>query len=66
MKVKAYWKSTNPFIPNVDLLGYSKTVDVPDNTDMGQLKEFAISDSRDGYVFEKFEIIEEKQCPVQS
>ena len=56
-KVKAYWKSKNPFIPNVNLLTYSKTVEVPDDTDMEELKEFAIADSRESYTFDRLEEI---------
>ena len=60
MKVKAYWKSKNPFIPDVEKLGYSKTVEVPDDTDLEQLKEFAIQDSMEGYFFDRLEIIEQE------
>ena len=53
MKVKAIWRSINPFLINVDQLSYSKTVDVPDDTDMDELKQFAIEDSLPGYAFYK-------------
>lgn len=55
MKVKAIWRSKNPFHPDIDRLSYSKTVEVPDDTDMDELKKFAIEDSKDGYVFINFE-----------
>ena len=57
MKVRAHWKSINPFIPDIDQLGYTKTVDVPDDTDMKFLEEAAKQDSRNGYRFDKIEII---------
>lgn len=57
MKVKAIWRSKNPFHPDIDRLSYSKTVEVPDDTDMDELKKFAIEDSLDGYFFSKFEIL---------
>lgn len=59
MKVKATWRNKNPFEPNIDRLSYTKTVEVPDDTDMDVLKEFAITDSKQGYVFIKFEKIDE-------
>lgn len=58
MKVKAYWKSKNPFLPRWEDLAYSKTVDVPDDTDMDELEQHAKDDSKDGYVFDKLEKIE--------
>lgn len=57
MKVKAYWKSINPFHPDPNQLGYTKTVDVPDDTILDELKDFAEADSRSGYVFDKFEVL---------
>ena len=57
MKVKAICKSINPFIPDVNQLSYSKTIEVPDDTDMEQLKQFAIEDSRQGYRFDRLEVI---------
>ncbi len=59
MKVKAYWKSKNPFLPDVEDLSYSKTVEVPDNTSLEDLKKFAIKDSREGYSFDKLEKLEQ-------
>ncbi len=58
MKVKAIWRSKNPFRPDIDSLSYSKTVEVPDDTDMEELKKFAIEDSLEGYFFTKFEILQ--------
>ncbi|NQU54088.1 MAG: hypothetical protein HQ522_16285 [Bacteroidetes bacterium] len=55
MKVRAYYKSINPFRPNIEDLRYSKTVDVPEGTDMEVLEKFAIEDTRSGYVFDKIE-----------
>lgn len=57
MEIKATWKSKNPFIPDVTELGYTKTVKVPDDTDIKVLEDFAKEDTLDGYVFEKIEII---------
>ncbi|MAX23413.1 MAG: hypothetical protein CMJ19_02820 [Phycisphaeraceae bacterium] len=57
MKVKATWKSKNPFHPDISQLGYTKTVDVPDDTDLEELKQYAISDTRNGYLFDKLEVI---------
>jgi len=54
MKVKAYWVSINPFRPNVNDLAYTKIVEVPDDTDMEDLKKFAEKDSKEGYRFDKF------------
>lgn len=53
--VKAIWKSKNPFKVNPDDLQYSKTIEVRTDTDMEQLKEFAIEDSKEGYSFVRFE-----------
>lgn len=57
MKVKAIWRSKNPFHTDIDRLSYSNTVEVPDDTDMEELKKFAIEDSMDGYVFLNFETL---------
>ncbi len=51
MKVKTYWRSDNPC--------YTKTVEVADDTDMEELKQYAINDSKNGYHFHKFVILEE-------
>ena len=58
MKIKAIWKSKNPFHPDVTQLSYTKIVEVPDDTDMEELKQFAIKDSRPGYTFDKLEKIQ--------
>lgn len=58
MKVKAYWKSINPFRINIDELGYTKTVEVPNDTDLKVLEDFAKEDSKNGYRFDKLEVIE--------
>jgi hypothetical protein len=58
MKVRAYWKSINPFHPDIDQLSYSKTVDVPDDTDLKVLEDFAKEDSRNGYRFDRLEILQ--------
>jgi len=58
MKVKAYWKSKNPFHPDINQLGYTKTVEVPDNTDLKDMEQFAKDDSRNGYRFDKIEVVE--------
>lgn len=55
MKIKAFWKSNNPFIPDPTALVYTKTVEVPDNTDLKKLEEFAKSDTLPGYHFDKIE-----------
>jgi hypothetical protein len=57
MKIQAIWKSKNPFNPDVDMLRYQKTVEVPDDVDIEELKKLAVKDSKDGYVFEKFNIL---------
>lgn len=54
MKIKAIWSSKNPFIPDISMLSYQKTVEVPDDTDMEKLREMAIEDSKEGYVFKEF------------
>lgn len=59
MKVKAIWKSKNPFNPDINQLRYSKTVNVPDDTDMEELEKHAKNDSQEGYVFDKFEPIKQ-------
>ena len=51
MKVKAIYnrKIRNPFIPDINQLvrnnSYSKTVEVPDDTDMDVLRKFAEEDA---------------------
>lgn len=55
MKVKAHWKSINPFQPDISQLGYTKTIEVPDDTDMKELEEFAKNNSKEGYKFDKLE-----------
>ena len=57
-KIRAYWKNKNPFIPDINQLIYTKTIEVPDDIDMEQLKIFAIEDSKQGYIFDKFEVID--------
>lgn len=56
MKVKATWKSINPCNPDINQLGYAKTVIVPDDTDLKELEKFAKEDSRNGYRFNKLEV----------
>ena len=58
MKVKAYWKNKNPFHPDISQFGYTKTVDVPDDTDLADIEKFAKDDCRNGYRFDKIEVIE--------
>ena len=58
-KVKAFWKSKNPFRPNIEDLGYSKIIEVPSDTDMEELEDFAKEDSMEGYRFDRFEILAE-------
>ncbi len=55
MKIKATYKNLNPFHPDINRLGYSKTVEVPDDTNMDQLKQAAIEDTRNGFRFDKIE-----------
>lgn len=55
MKVKAIYRSKNPFLPNVKDLRYSKTVDVPDDTSMEVLEEFAKEDCRKNYELQSIE-----------
>ena len=57
MKVKATWISINPFIPDFDQLGYSKTIDIPDNSNLEEIERFARKDSINGYRFDKLEIL---------
>lgn len=60
MMVKAKYKKIglNPFKLVFDLEDfYSKTVEVPDDTDLDQLKMFAIEDTMAGYEFMKLEKI---------
>lgn len=59
MKIKAHWKSKNPFNPDIDRLAYTKTVEVPDDTDMDVLKQFAVEDTKPGYKFVMLEKIDE-------
>ena len=51
MKVRAKYTASNPFHPDVTRLTYTKTVEVPDDTDWEQLKQFAIDDTLPGYRF---------------
>lgn len=55
MKVTAYWKCANPFHPDVSQLIYKKTIEVPDDMDLEELKGFAKADSRSGYMFDRLE-----------
>lgn len=57
MKVRASWKSINPFRPNVDELGYTKTVEIPDGTDLKEIEQLAKDDSKNGYRFDKIEVL---------
>lgn len=57
MKVKAYWKNKNPFA-DIERLAYSKTVEVPDGTDLEIIKQFAIEDTKDGFFFDRLEVID--------
>lgn len=59
MKIKAYWKSLNPFNPDIDKLGYAKTIYVPDDTDLKEIEQFAKDDSKNGYRFDKIEVLED-------
>lgn len=59
MKVKAFWKSINPFIPDINQLGYSKTIEVADDIDLKVVEQLAIEDSRSGYKFDRLEIVSE-------
>jgi hypothetical protein len=64
MKVKARWKKIglNPFklrFSPKDI--YYKTVEVPDDQDMDELKKFAIKDTMEGYEFVGLEVIDTKQ-----
>jgi hypothetical protein len=56
MKIKAYWKNKNPFA-EIDRLAYSKTVELPDGTDLENIRQFAIEDTKDGFVFDKLEVL---------
>lgn len=62
MKVKAFWICKNPF-EDIDRMSYTKTVEVPDDTDMEVLKRFAEEDSKQGYRFEKFEVLSKSNEP---
>ena len=55
MKIKAYDKAINPFHPEPNMLGYAKTVEVSDDTDMGWLEKMAKENTRKGYKFDKIE-----------
>lgn len=57
MKVKAHWKSINPFHPDISRLSYTKTVEVPAGTDLGVLEDFARKDTIEGYRFDRLEEI---------
>ncbi len=59
MKVKATYKSI-PFNPDIPKIGYSKTVDVPDDMDMKRLEMFAIEDTMEGYKFDTLKKIKEQ------
>lgn len=58
MKVIAYWKSINPFHPDISRLSYTKTVEVPDGTALGALEDFAREDTKEGYRFDRLEVIQ--------
>jgi hypothetical protein len=57
MNIKAHWKSKNPFHPDINQLSYTKTVEVPDGTDMKVLEEFAKEDTKPGYLFDRIEVL---------
>lgn len=57
MKIRAYWKSKNPFNPDISQLVYTKTVEVPNDSNLKVLEKFAIEDTQPGYVFDKIEIL---------
>ena len=57
MKVKAYWKSKNPFIPDPTKLEYSKTIKVQNDMDLKELEDFAKEDSMEGYSFDRLEVV---------
>lgn len=57
MKVMAYWKSINPFHPDISRLSYTITFEVPDGTDLGVLEDFARKDTIEGYRFDRLEEI---------
>jgi len=61
MKIKAIWRPIirNPFNPNVHMIPVDqfKVVEVPDNTNMEQLEEYAKQDTPDRYVFDRIEVV---------
>ena len=61
MKIKAIWKPVirNPFIPNMYMIPTDqfKVVEVPDDTNIKQLEEYAKQDTPDRYVFDRIEIV---------
>ena len=56
MKIKAHWKNKNPFA-DIGRLRYHKEVEVPDDTDLKIIEQFAKNDTKEGFVFEKLEIL---------
>ena len=56
MKIRARWKNKNPF-GEIDRLSYTKTVEVPDDTDLKILEQFAKEDTLEGYQFDKIEVL---------
>lgn len=57
MKIKAHWKSINPFHPDPNQLGYTKTIEVSDDMDLTEIEQFAKDDTITGYKFSKIEIL---------
>ena len=55
MRVKAIYRSDNPFEPRIEDLGYSKTIEVSDDIDIKWLEKMAKEDTKEGYYFEKLE-----------